>query len=184
MIRFTQAQKTLFAIYLHVPQSGLDKINERNVPVMHMWRMILIAFVFSAVAGRLWAADGPAVDAAAYPQDTPQKALGSIIKALENNDFKYWISNLIIPAESKRLIEKHGSIAKAAEANSDDKHAAKIKAQVEIMKKLLAANKTTEGDEKGLKWVKFQLDDNVLQLEKQSDGRWCMNQRAGRHKDE
>jgi hypothetical protein len=136
------------------------------------------------ITGSALAGDAPALDSASYPQDTPQKALGSIVKALEANDFKYWVSNLITPEESKRLIEKHGSIAKVAEANSDEKHAAKIKAQVELMKKLLTANKTTEGDDHGTKWVKFQLDDNVLQLEKQSDGRWCMNPRAGKHKGE
>src|SRR5262249_48537011 len=124
---------------------------------MHACRLTF--FVFAVVSGCVCAAEGPALDTTTYPQDTPQKALDSIIKALEGSEIKYWIANLITPTESKRLVEKHGSIAKAAEANSDEKHASKIKAQVEIMKKLLAANKTTEGDEKGLKWVKFQLDD-------------------------
>jgi hypothetical protein len=118
------------------------------------------------------------LDGNKYPQDTPQKALESIIKALESSDIKYWIANLITPTESKRIVDKHdGSIAKAAEANSDEKHTTKIKSQVEIMKKLLTANKTTEGDDKGVKWVKFWLDDNVLQLERTRGGPMFRNRR-------
>ena len=122
------------------------------------------------------AADTP-LNAEKYPQDTPQKALTSLIKSLESKDYGYWVSNLMTPADSKVLLEKHGSLEKAVAFLADEKHSKMMNDNKERMQKMLDANKTTEGDENGVKWVRFHLEEKELQLEKQTDGRWCMNTR-------
>lgn len=133
-------------------------------------------FLTLASAG-LSAADAPvpSIDAAKYPQDTPQKALSSLVKCLGAKDYGYWISHLITPQDSKNTIEKHGSLAKAVEFLSDDKHSTQMQERKDLMQKMLDANSSTEGDDNGVKWTRFQLESRVLQFEKQSDGRWCMN---------
>jgi len=120
----------------------------------------------------------PQLDAAKYPQDTPQKALGSLVKALEARDLSYWIAHLITPADTKRLIEKHGGLEGAVRKNSDEKHAARLQDQLALMKQMLAGNAPTEGQENGVQWARFRVEQRVLQFEKQPDGRWCMNARV------
>ena len=126
----------------------------------------------------LRAAETPALDAARYPQNTPQAAFGSIIKAQAQNDVAYWLSWLITPADKERLLKKYGSVDKVVEKHRDPKFAARIAEQCAIMKKMLAANKVTEGETGGVKWARFagaQTPDGktrVLQLNKQADGRW------------
>jgi hypothetical protein len=123
------------------------------------------------------AADGPALDAAKYPQDTPQNAANSIIKAIDANDLEYWVAHLVTPADTKRRVEKNGSIAQAAK-NYAEKQSKQLKAMRDVIEKMLKESKPTEGEENGVKWVRFQLEEKLLQFEKQSDGRWCMNTRV------
>ena len=120
------------------------------------------------------AAETP-LNAEKYPQDTPQKALASLIKSLEAKDYGYWVSHLMTPTDSKVLLDKQGSLEKAVAFLSDEKHSKMMNDNKERMQKMLDANKTTEGDENGVKWVRFHLEEKELQLEKQADGRWCMN---------
>ncbi|MCY3024640.1 MAG: hypothetical protein NTW87_37180 [Planctomycetota bacterium] len=136
---------------------------------------LLVAGAGVAAAG---AAERPALDATKYPQDTPQKALSSLIKALETRDLYYWLAHLVIPEDSKRLTEKYGSLDKAVEVNADEKNAERLKTQCTWMKKLLSSGTMTEGEENGVKWARYQLGDRVLQLDKQADGRWCMRTRV------
>lgn len=135
----------------------------------------LLAMLLAAT--QLQAAEGAPLDAGKYPQDTPRKTLNSIVKALEKRDFEYWILHLIVPADSKRIIAKHGSLAGAALMNADDKHTPRIKEQIEVIREMLKADKTSEGTENGVKWVRYKDGDKVLQLDQQPDGRWSMNTR-------
>lgn len=134
-----------------------------------------LAYLALAAASAGLAAEGPALDAAKYPQETPQQALRSLIKALEARDFSYWISFLIVPADTKRLVERHGSLEKAAQANADEKLAPRLRAQVALLKEMLAGKAPAEGEDHGAPCARFQVGQTVLQLEKQADGRWCMN---------
>ena len=131
----------------------------------------ILGFVLSFSAQ---SADTP-LDANKYPQDTPKKTLTSIVKALEKRDFEYWIVHLIVPEDTKKLVAKHGSLESVVLMNADDKHAPRIKQQIEIIRDMLKADKVTLGIENGVKWVRYTDDNKVLQLEKQPDGRWCMN---------
>jgi hypothetical protein len=142
------------------------------------------SFMIALLLGTLsvLAADGPALDLQKYPQNTPKDTLSSIISALENRDFQYWIAQLIAPEDAKKLAEKYGSIEKAAAANADEKYMARVANQCETMKKMLEDNKTSEGEENGVKWVRYHYDKKILQLEKQADGRWCMNPRVSAEK--
>ena len=132
-----------------------------------------------AVEAAAEAAQAPRLNAARYPQDTPQKALESLIKALEAKDIPYWIAFLITPDDAKRLIEKHGSLEGVVNANADERRAARLKTQLELMKQM-AGKPPEEGEEHGVKFARFQAEQKVLQLDKQADGRWCMNIRVSR----
>lgn len=123
----------------------------------------------------LAAAEGPALDATKYAQDTPQHTIGSIIKALEAKDQAYWYTHLITPSASKLLVEKHGSIEKVVASKSDEKYAIQFLGICALMKTMLEANKITEGKNADVPWVRFHHEESILQLEKQPDGRWCMN---------
>lgn len=123
------------------------------------------------------AAEGAQLDANKYPQETPKKTLNSILKALDKRDFEYWIQYLIVPADSKRIIAKHGSLASAVLMNADDKHTARIQQQMEVIREMLKADSSTEGTDNGVKWTRFKDGDKILQLDQQPDGRWCMNTR-------
>jgi hypothetical protein len=136
---------------------------------------ILLAIVgFSSAA---FSADEIKVDAAKYPQDTPQKAMESIIKALDtNNDLGYWIAWLVTPDYTQRMIETHKSIDATVAANQDEKHVNGRKQMIAAMKKMLEAKTTTEGESNGVKWFCYKLGESQLvQLEMQKDGRWCQN---------
>ena len=101
--------------------------------------------------------------------------LVAIVKALEKRDYEYWIVHLIVPEDTKKLVAKHGSLESVVLMNADDKHAPRIKQQIEIIRDMLKADKVPLGIENGVKWVRYTDDNKVLQLEKQPDGRWCMN---------
>lgn len=128
-------------------------------------------------------AEDATLDSTKYPQDTPQKALGSIIKAMEGKESEYWLAWLVTPDDTKRVKEKYETITKAVAAHQDEKHAELMKQRLELMKKMQSDNKTTAGDENGMKWTRFTSDDKVLELDLQADGRWCMNMKVTRDQD-
>jgi hypothetical protein len=144
---------------------------------MTFMRTFFVGLLITCASASLLAADSPTLDAAKYPQDTPQKALSSLVKCLGAKDYAYWIGHLITPADAKTTIEKHGTLEKAVEFLSDEKHSAQMQERKELMQKMLDANSSTEGEDNGVKWTRFQSEGRVLQLEKQADGRWCMNLR-------
>ena len=137
------------------------------------WSVSLVAV--SLLCAASWSAESPKLDAAKYPQDTPKKAMQSILKALEARDFEYWIVWLINPDDTKKLIEKHGSLAAVSLMNADDKHAPRIKRQIDAINEILKNDNFAEGTENGVTYVRFQTEKKILQMEKQPDGRWCMN---------
>jgi len=135
-----------------------------------------------AVAAIMWmqvsaalALDAPEVDAKKYPQDTPRNALGSIVKSMDAKDYAYWVTWLIVPPERDRILQKYKNLDGLIAVNAEPKRADAIKAQSEVMKKLLASDAMTEGEAGGVKWARFTLAEVVLQVEKQPDGRWVMN---------
>jgi isocitrate lyase len=134
--------------------------------------------VCALVAASAAIAGETALDATAYPQDTPKRALESLVKALEKRDLEYWIAHLISPRDRERLKEKHGGLQQAVEANSGAQHLERIKAQCEVMRQMLADGELKEGEDAGVKWARFKSGQRVLQLERQPDGRWCMNTRV------
>jgi hypothetical protein len=125
-----------------------------------------------------YAADGPAKDAAKYPQDTAQKALGALIKAFDTGDVAYQIAWLVVPAHTEKLVKKYGTMDAAVKANSSPEKLAAYKEQAATFQKLLEANKTTQGEDAGVKWTRFEGGPRLLQLELQADGRWCLNPHA------
>jgi len=132
--------------------------------------------MFSLLAPAAFSLEGaPPLNAEKYPQDTPKNTLNSILKALEKRDFEYWIVWLIIPDDTKKLIDKHGSLAAVSLMNADDKHTPRIKRQMDAITTMLKLDKMTEGTENGVQYVRFHDDKKILQLEKQPDGRWSMN---------
>lgn len=142
-------------------------------------RAMKTAFAILIVAGAasLYAGDGPALDAVKYPQDTPQNALQTIMKALEAKDYAYWIANLIIPDDSKRIIEKHGGLDKAVAFNGDPARVDKRAKHIEAMKEL-ATGTVSEVEKDGKKLTRFIKNGQVIQFEQQPDKRWCMNVRV------
>ena len=54
----------------------------------------------------VFAEEAPKLDAAKYPQDTPEHALESVVKALEAEDFGYWLSYIVTP--DSRLFRQLG----------------------------------------------------------------------------
>ncbi|HYF52385.1 MAG TPA: hypothetical protein VEJ63_23465 [Planctomycetota bacterium] len=140
---------------------------------------IVSVLLLSMLVPLLRAADEtPAADAAKYPQDTPQKALDSIIKALEAKDYAYYISFMVLPVDKERMLKKHGSVQKYAESKADASQAAGMKNMVDVLKSLQKDGKTSEGThEDKTAWTRFESGKEKLQLEKQADGRWVMNLR-------
>ena len=143
-------------------------------PGWGMTRSIYLSAILLIPSLTALAADGPALDAAKYPQDTPHNALSSIVNLLEHEEYAYWITWLMTAEDLKRLVAKHGSVEKTAEHFKVNR-AAHMKQRCELMKKMLAENNTTNGESNGTKWVRFQSDEKVLQFELQPDGTWRMN---------
>ena len=137
-------------------------------------KAMCLGLVLCVLSMAVTAADGPALDLQKYPQDTPQNALQSIIKALESKDYSYWIGQLILPEDTKRVSEKHGGVDHAAAKNADPKIAPKMQAQIDALKKL-ASGKTSEVEKSGIKAYRFIDEGRVAQFELQADKRWCMN---------
>jgi hypothetical protein len=138
------------------------------------------ALVYLFATGSVQCADEIKPDAVKYPQDTPEHALDSIAKAIEAKELGYWIAHLVTPDHTQRMIEKYKSIEAAVAANIDDpKKVEGRKHLLEAIRAMQADKKTSEGEENGKKWFRFMRTENeFIQLEKQADGRWCMNPRA------
>src|SRR5438552_517275 len=58
---------------------------------------------------------GSALDPKKYPQDTPEKALESIAKAFDGEDFGYFLGWLVTPDSTARSIEKFKTFEAAVE---------------------------------------------------------------------
>lgn len=157
---------------LNGPGGGKDG----EVRVMKTTFAILVT-VFAIGAANLFAGDAPALDAQKYPQDTPQNALQSIMKALDAKDYAYWIANLIIPDDSKRITEKHGGLEKAVAYNGDPVRVDKRAKQLEAMRDLISGA-VSEVEKDGKKITRFIKNGQVIQFEQQPDKRWCMNIRV------
>jgi hypothetical protein len=138
------------------------------------------AFLLLALVSCAFGLDAPKVDAAKYPQDTPDKALDTMQKVLDTQDYAYWITWVVTPDSTQRTLEKYKTLDAAVEASKTEE--AKVKGRVmtlDIIKNVMAAKKTEEGTENGTPFFRFKVDDaSFLQFDKQADGRWCFNPRA------
>ena len=115
-------------------------------------------------------------DAAKYPQDTPEKAFESIAKALEANDLAYQIAWLSTPDFTQRMLDKYKSVDAAVAANQGDDKVKGRQVMLKTIREMQTAKLTTQGEVHGVKWFCYRLGDNqLIQLERQKDGRWCMN---------
>ena len=89
---------------------------------------------------------------------------------------------MIVTSNKEWLLNKYQTLDKIAEKNNEPAAAEKITKQGATLKQMLKDNQTTEGEEKGVSWVRFHTtglaEKLVLQLEKQPDGRWAMNTRV------
>jgi hypothetical protein len=135
-------------------------------------KLVAVAVLFLGLSA--FASDAPPLDAVKYPQDTPQSAIASIIKALEARDFAYWLGNMILPEESAHIAEKHGGLDKAAAATAEEKNAGKIAMRIALLHNL-EKGKTGETERDGVKLFRFYFEKSVLQLEQQPDKLWRMN---------
>jgi hypothetical protein len=117
----------------------------------------------------------PALDQIKYPQDTPEKALTSIVQSLSFMDIGYWFSWQIRPQDSKWWMDKYGGIEKLVRAKSNEKSIVQFVATKQFMQLMQKTNQTSQGVENGASWFRFHNGKTVVQFEKQSDGRWCMN---------
>lgn len=114
-----------------------------------------------------------------YPQETPQKAMESLAKALESNDLAYQIAWLTTPDFATRMIEKYKSIKACVEANQTPEKVAGRKALLDTIRKMQAGNVTKEGEENGTKWFAYRLgEEQVVEFELQKNKRWCWNPKA------
>ena len=142
-----------------------------------MHRIPATALVLLLLVASLNAAEGLALDATKYPQDTPVKSLESMVKALEGQDYGYYISYMVLPDDNKRVLSKYGSLEKYVESKKAPEGAPGMAAMASVMKKLLAEAKPQEGEVDGIKWARFEGDGQLLLLQKLQDGRWVMNLR-------
>ncbi len=114
-----------------------------------------------------------------YPQETPQKAMESLAKALESNDLAYQIAWLTTPDFTNRMIEKYKTIKACVEANQTPEKVAGRKALLDTIRKMQSGNVTKEGEENGTKWFTYRLgEDQVVEFELQKSKRWCWNPKA------
>jgi hypothetical protein len=138
----------------------------------------LCAALFCLVAR---AADGPALDAAKYPQDTPEKALDSVAKSLEASDLAYWNTYLATPDQLQRMLAKYKTLDAMVAANIDDpKKIAGRKKLVAFLRKMQADKKAPEFLNKEMTATRFNGDHGMfVQFELQPDKRWCFDPQGG-----
>ena len=118
------------------------------------------------------------LDVVKYPQDTPEHAVESLAKALENDDLGYQIAWLATPDFTYRMIDKYKTIAAAVAANQDPVKVAGRKQVLDAVKKAQAKKDVSHGKVNGTPFFLFALDDSkFLQFEQQPDKRWCWNSR-------
>jgi hypothetical protein len=120
------------------------------------------------------AADEPALDATKYPQDTPQNAVASLIKALDSKDYGYYLAWLLTPGDKERILKKYGTVAKYVEAKSDAEQSAAMKKMADTLRVIEKEGKQTTGETGGAKWTQFSAGKERLHLDLK-DGRWLMN---------
>ena len=139
-----------------------------------------IVALFMAFTFCVHAQDAARYNANKYPQDTPEKALASVKKALESDDVAYWIYWLITSRDKTFITLNYNTVEEAADAMLTSKQ---VKAEneklVDAIRDLSSRAVTETGEDFGVKWVRLMIDDkNFFQLELQSDRRWCLNLRA------
>ncbi|HLX65259.1 MAG TPA: hypothetical protein VKX17_28580 [Planctomycetota bacterium] len=136
--------------------------------------LVIIVGAFSASA-----LDEPKPDPEKYPQDTAEHALDTMAKALEAEDYAYFITWVVTPDSTKRTLDKYKTLEAAVAASKTEP------AKVEGRKTTLALiakidkSKKVEGKDGDIAYVRFSIDDkSFMQFEKQAGGRWCFNPRA------
>jgi hypothetical protein len=141
---------------------------------MSMRLPAVLCAAFLCVAGR--AAD-PALDTVKYPQDTPEKALDSLAKALEANDLGYWMLYIGTPDHLQRMLDKYKTVdaAVAAIANEPQRVAGR-KMLAEFIRQLQAGKTAPAAAPDDPKIVQFVgANAHAVQFEQQPDKRWCFN---------
>lgn len=122
---------------------------------------------------------GPPQDVVKYPQDTPEKALESIVKALNGEDFGYFIAWQVTPDSTARTIEKFKTLEAAIEDQKTNP--AKIagrKNMLEVIQKIQKEPKKELEKSGDLELARFLSGEMMIQFEKQKDGGWCLNPKA------
>jgi hypothetical protein len=100
----------------------------------------VVLAIFMAVAG-VWAKDKPAqrydidADLEVYPQDTPQKTLESVIKAIADKKIDYLLAQLADPKFVDARVKMHGSFEEFVKEASD--HLARDPSVVKQLKRFL-----------------------------------------------
>ena len=146
-----------------------------------MIRSVLIfAILLCSLFATVRAEDSSTSNPKKYPQDTPEKALESVKKALESDDLAYWIFWLITPRDNMLISTNYKSAEDAAKAMQASKSVVAENTKLSDSIRELSSRCVTEtGEEDGVKWKRLFLDDKkFFQLEQQKDGRWCLNLRA------
>lgn len=145
------------------------------IRVASVFAVFFMTFTLSAIGQ-----DKLNYNANKYPQDTPEKALASVKKALESDDVGYWICWLITSRDKTFITLNYNTIEDAAEAMIASKQVRAENAKLADAIRDLSSRAVTEtGEDFGVKWVRLMIDDkNFFQLELQSDRRWCLNLRA------
>ena len=143
--------------------------------LMRWFGIVVLSSCLSAQA-----LDEPKPDPAKYPQDTPDKALDTMKKVLDGEDYAYWFTWVVTPDSTQRTLEKYRTLEAAVNASKTEE--AKVKGRVgtlEMIGKIQKDKKTEDGTDQGTPYIRFKIDEkSFFQFEKQKDGRWCFNPRA------
>jgi hypothetical protein len=111
-----------------------------------------------------------------YPQDTPQNAAGSIVKALEAADYAYFARWLLVPEGRDRLLTKWKSFANYEAEKKKPEIRGAMDDLARKMKEVISKSPVLEGEQDGVKWVHLETP-GVLGIHLElRDGRWALNQ--------
>jgi hypothetical protein len=139
---------------------------------------VLLA-LFVGVAG-VWAKDKPdkrydiEADLETYPQDTPQKALESVIKAIADKKIDYLLAHLSDPKFVDARVKTHGSFEEFVKEASD--HLAKDPSVVKQFRRFLKDGTWDVNEPKASAKLKDLKDKGVF-LRKVGD-RWFLENRT------
>jgi hypothetical protein len=131
------------------------------------------------VAGS-WALAPPAkrfeieADLKAYPQDTPQKTLASVLKAVEDKQINYLLAQLADPKFVDARVKAHGSFEEFVREVRD--HLAQDPSLVKQLKKFLKDGEWTVEDSQASAKLK-DVKDRAIYLQKVG-GRWFFEDRT------